>query len=454
MSNKEGCIYCGEKSDLSISDIIPDALTNGKICNKYVCRKMHNNQFSDAFEYEVIDGLSAITNALNVKSSKGKSYAKYPAEVIIDGISYDTKISSESELFHGNKILKSKDGKHFLGSMDKLAQFKQAKIEDILEIDINEKGIEKRITVDLSIFFCDSMYRLMAKIAFEWYCLCNDVQSKCEELESIIKFITDGIGNNPVKIICSGDEQTFNSLIGDMGNHTLILYVPQDGSLNVIISLFGIALYNVKLCEKVPQNCKYRVNYTSINLDGKRTEFRAKTEDDLCADMSKQFTPMGNVGGLQVMVPQNMHDNTITAKMFYLTSSWLHQGLDTVVDEIKLCEGLKKNVDYILKMSSFTWHGLKRFVKEYESIIDVGVKINEKSVISKSLFLFYLLFMLGQANGSIGSFEELNNQVVRRFGKREIELSYDVCKRIQEEMLTNVNYPQLIKDGAKIVLEM
>ena len=82
MSNKEGCIYCGEKSDLSISDIIPDALTNGKICNKYVCRKMHNNQFSDAFEYEVIDGLSAITNALNVKSSKGKSYAKYPAEVI------------------------------------------------------------------------------------------------------------------------------------------------------------------------------------------------------------------------------------------------------------------------------------------------------------------------------------------------------------------------------------
>ena len=62
--------------------------------------------------------------------------------------------------------------------------------------------------------------------------------------------------------------------------------------------------------------------------------------------------------------------------------------------------------------------------------------------------------MLGQANGSIGSFEELNNQVVRRFGKREIELSYDVCKRIQEEMLTNVNYPQLIKDGAKIVLEM
>lgn len=205
VDNKVGCIYCGESNDLSVSDIIPDALTNGKICNRHVCRIKHNNRFSDAFEFEVIDGLSAITNALNVKSSKGKSYAKYATEVIIDGTTYNTKISSDTELFHGERILRSEDGKHFLGPMDKLAQFKSAKIEDVSKVNINEIGIEKRITFDLSIFFCDRMYRLMVKIAFEWYCLCNDIQNKCDGLESVIQFITEGIGENPVNILCGGD---------------------------------------------------------------------------------------------------------------------------------------------------------------------------------------------------------------------------------------------------------
>lgn len=64
---------------MSFSDIIPDALTNGKICNRYVCRINHNNKFSDAFESEVIEGLSVVTNALNIKSSKGKNFAKHCA---------------------------------------------------------------------------------------------------------------------------------------------------------------------------------------------------------------------------------------------------------------------------------------------------------------------------------------------------------------------------------------
>lgn len=47
------CIYCGTTEDLSESDIIPDALTNAKITNRNVCRKNHNNEFSDMFEAEV-----------------------------------------------------------------------------------------------------------------------------------------------------------------------------------------------------------------------------------------------------------------------------------------------------------------------------------------------------------------------------------------------------------------
>ena len=294
----------------------------------------------------------------------------------------------------------------------------------------------------------------MAKIAFEWYCLCNDIQNKCDGLESVIQFITEGIGENPVNILCGGEEQSFNSMIADIGNHTLISYVPENGSLNVLISLFGIALYNVKLSESVPENIKYRINYTSINLDGKRIEFSAKTEAELWSEISSQMMSMNKIGGFQVMVPKDMNDNTITAKMFYLTSDWLSNGVNSNADENEIRKSLKKNIDYVLTMSSFTWHGLKRFVKEYEHIIDAGLKLNEKAVVTKTLFLFYSLFMIGQANGEISSFEELNNQIIKRFGKREIGLSYDVCKKMQEEMLTNNNYADIIKCGAKIVLRM
>ena len=454
MYNKNGCIYCGADSDLSVSDIIPDALTNGKICNKNVCRIEHNNRFSDAFEYEVIEGLAAITNSLNVKSSKGKNYAKYSTDIVVDGITYNTKISAETELFHGEKVFKSEDGKHFLGPMDRLVKFKNVNIENISKVDINEIGIEKRITVDLSIFFSDSMYRLIAKIAFEWYCLCNDIQNKCDGLEPIIQFITDGVGDNPVNILCNGDEQVFNSIVADTGNHTLISYVLEDGSLNVLICLFGIALYNVRLSETVPVNCKYKINYISINLDGKRTEFKARTEEELLFEVNSQMMPIDTIGALQIIAPKNMKDNTILAKMFYMTSEWLHKGLDFNIDEIEIRKNLKKNIDYILRMSSLTWHGLKRFVKEYEQVIDAGIKLNEKQVVTRMLFQFYLLFMIGQANGEINNFKELNNRIVKKFGEKEIRLSYEVCKKMQEEILAHDNYAEIIKCGANVVSKM
>ena len=187
---------------------------------------------------------------------------------------------------------------------------------------------------------------------------------------------------------------------------------------------------------------------------GKRIEFSAKTEAELWSEISSQMMSMNKIGGFQVMVPKDMNDNTITAKMFYLTSDWLSNGVNSNADENEIRKSLKKNIDYVLTMSSFTWHGLNRFVKEYEHIIDAGLKLNEKAVVTKTLFLFYSLFMIGQANGEISSFEELNNQIIKRFGKREIGLSCDVCKKMQEEMLTNNNYADIIKCGAKIVLRM
>ena len=139
------CIYCGMENDLSKSDIIPDALTSAKIINPNVCRVAHNNRFSDMFENEVIEKLAIITNQLDIKSSKGNNYARYSANIIVDGTEYKTKMTSETELFQ-KRIMRSTDGKSIIGPTDEIKKIKGASSTNVTEIDLNEQEVEKKIS--------------------------------------------------------------------------------------------------------------------------------------------------------------------------------------------------------------------------------------------------------------------------------------------------------------------
>lgn len=175
---ERACIYCGTTEDLSKSDIIPDALTNAKIINPNVCRIDHNSRFSDMFEDEIIKGLAFITNELDIKSSKGKKYASYTARFKIKEKKFITKLSSDMEVFSGGKIISTEDGKTKLGPLDKIRKFKKTADKNIDTVDLDETEIEKEVEIDIDIFFSAAMHRLMAKIAYEWYCLHNSITGK------------------------------------------------------------------------------------------------------------------------------------------------------------------------------------------------------------------------------------------------------------------------------------
>ena len=132
---ERACIYCGN-TEISESDIVPDALTNARITNKNVCKTEHNNKFSDLFESDVIAALALITNELDIKSRKGNSYAAYQAKIKIDGIEYSTKMTSEKELFNGKKVLISTDKKYKLSSMEKIKEMAEDQSQ-VEAVDIN-----------------------------------------------------------------------------------------------------------------------------------------------------------------------------------------------------------------------------------------------------------------------------------------------------------------------------
>lgn len=182
------CIYCGVSADLSKSDIIPDALTNRKIINKNVCRIKHNNNFSDLFESKIIKELAVITNELDIKSSKSKSgaYHLYDVKIIIDGEGYVTRLRTDNNILGSNVMLKSEDGKKNISTIEKLDKIANGK--PVENLDLNKIIITKEVEFNPQAFASQEMFRLIAKIAFEWYCLKNKITDKIDDFEEIINF--------------------------------------------------------------------------------------------------------------------------------------------------------------------------------------------------------------------------------------------------------------------------
>jgi len=79
------------------------------------------------------------------------------------------------------------------------------------------------------------MYRMLSKIAFEWYCAKNNVVGYHEEFSEIIEFITTGKGTNPVSIIQEKELYKMLDHQVNLGSHTLFAFVKQDGEINVPI---------------------------------------------------------------------------------------------------------------------------------------------------------------------------------------------------------------------------
>ena len=114
---------------------------------------------------------------------------------------------------------------------------------------------------------------MVAKIAFEWYCLKNKVISKKDDFTPIIDFITSSRGENIVSIVSNQEVYIlFNSTV-NFGSHLLLSYVAEDNSGNIIVDLFGVIIYNVRVCDSTLDFCKNNVLFQELELDAKHISF-------------------------------------------------------------------------------------------------------------------------------------------------------------------------------------
>ena len=314
-----------------------------------------------------------------------------------------------------NRILSSVDGTSKIGSLKQIKKIKAATPESILEIDINNTIIEEKIPLNLDVFFSDSMYRLVSKIAYEWYCLCNYVSGKLDVFDNIINYICLGQGNNPVSIVSNHELYKLLEVIADFGSHTLITYIGTDGSVNAIISLFGIVIYNVRLLEKETDQCKTNVNFLKLTLDSKRSTFRFNDINELNGNISTSFVGQ-KVGEFTAMLPKNLQDTSLQYKLIYLSY------YDRFQKELKLVASYDKdlidliigNIHKVINTSTLTLKSLRRFVKDYEKALGKSNQLNFQTINSNILIYFYFLFIIGNPLNKIKSFNDLRQHRIYR----------------------------------------
>lgn len=453
---ERACIYCGTTEDLSKSDIIPDALTNAKIINPNVCRIDHNSRFSDMFEDEIIKGLAFITNELDIKSSKGKKYASYTARFKIKEKKFITKLSSDMEVFSGGKIISTEDGKTKLGPLDKIRKFKKAADKNIETVDLGENETEKEVVIDMSIFFGAAMHRLMAKIAYEWYCLHNSITGKLDDFDSIIEFITTGTGPDPVQLVGNQKVYEWFEALSDLGSHTILSYIGCDDSVNIIVSLFGIAIYNIRLLPHPIDRCKNNAVFQNATTYAKKVGFSFPTLTELMKYLheASHVTNLPNYG--MILTPKDREDTAFKYKIGYANFyRMLQKDLMCVTQLTPQAEVLlERQIDHVLQTSMLTVRSLKRFAKEHQQIFNIGKGLNPKGGDRKSTFLFYILFVIGELGDACQGLKDLNIFLQRRFYTapgEPINISDELIDELFHEMLGTEDHFEKIKLGAAAV---
>lgn len=461
MLTKCACIYCGS-TETSESDIIPDALTNARIMNKNVCKTEHNNKFSDLFESEVIEKLALITNELDIKSHKSSDYASYSAKIEIEGIEYETNMTSEKDLFNRRKILVSSDKKCKLGSLDTIK--KMAKNSNLVsEVDINKIPLTKYVEINLEVYFSEKMYRMVSKIAYEWYCAKNNVIGYHNEFESIVTYITSGKGKCPVTILQNKELYDFYEKQVDLGSHGLFCFIDNEGKINVIVCLFGIAMYRVIVLNKVLEFCKNNFMYIELRTDASRKELVHSSFEDAENYFHEillnpaDYHDMGSIGEIHIVVPKEINakkDVTLYPFVFNMMKCFLEIYDETKEPNEKIKSILINNIQEILQTSSLHKKALKRFVKEYFGDGDEDIRLNSETSNKKAVFLFYILFIIGKKG-----IENIDDKLLMKMTKdalgmgREDEfiITDDIEKKMQNEILYTDDYSKLLNKGAEVI---
>ena len=89
------CVYCNTEKDLTVSDIIPYALTGAKVQKRFVCRT-HNSFTNDHYEKQVNANFAVYRNLLGLTERDGDP-VRFFADLNIGGHTVKAVVSDKAD---------------------------------------------------------------------------------------------------------------------------------------------------------------------------------------------------------------------------------------------------------------------------------------------------------------------------------------------------------------------
>lgn len=412
------------------------------------------------FESKVIEALAFITNELDIKSSKGKNYASYDAVITIEGTDYNLKLHGDNEIFNG-RVIKSSDNTQMISSYDKAVKI--AKDESkVHPLDVNTIELEKKVKINNAIFFDTAMYRMLSKIAYEWYCSKNNISGYYNEFEDIVKFITTGTGANPVSIIQEMEIYKMIDVEVNLGSHVLLAFEKNNGEIDVIISLFGLLIYRVIVTKNKPNDCSNNFLYIELRTDSSRRELIHHSLDEVQQKFfdilaPKKFVSAGIVNGVSIMIPKKIEpipNAELYPILFNLIKYFICADEDATGPNEKVNDIFLNQLKNITQASTLQKKSIKRFVNEIFYEGHEKIRLNPQSSNKKATILFYSVYLIGLSQEIC-----LDDRILQKILKEGLECAADAEFIVDDEMenklknimMSDKNYSDVLEKGAEKV---
>lgn len=256
------CIYCDSPDIPSTSHIIPESLCNdGPVLPSEVCKRC-NNRINREVESPVIQQFALIRNLLQLKGKRGDS-AKLSLVVDFQGSKIKTSAKNQIELeemvFVFKNVTGSDERQRRLAVIAPDAEGLKVKTSEIErgKASINWLPLDSSAISDqlqawhefYPIVFADPRcFRMIAKIAFEWWCSKRSAEAVlATEFDDIRRYILDGSPASYPIVSVLEDEKILSRFAGHpFGSHMIYTGLrPPRPFLVMIVGLFEWVHYKV-----------------------------------------------------------------------------------------------------------------------------------------------------------------------------------------------------------------
>lgn len=259
------CIYCGREEAASISHIIPESLGNNTTLNDGVCDECNVGINRDV-EEPIIRSLAVLRSFFQLEGKRGER-TRLRIEARYGSGTYVFSASSATEVLSRAFVFRDFTDPNGLARRIAFVSFNQAAIEDhqkryaprhldapLSQIpNENLRGLEFWVDFDFGVFADARCLRMIAKIAFEWWCRDRSPEFVTTyEYNDIRNYIRHG-AEPDYPIVSVIDNAVVDGYFGVIPFGAHLLYRHSDrgmGSLVMAISLFGLVYYKVILTRR------------------------------------------------------------------------------------------------------------------------------------------------------------------------------------------------------------